>query len=74
LNRDSADEKGVVLEVRAGTGGDEASLFAHEVFKMYQKFAILMGWKWEELTFSKTDIGGFKEAQASLQGEVKSSI
>lgn len=67
--RDEADDKSVVLEVRAGTGGDEASLFASEIFKMYQKFSLLNGWKWEELSLSKTDIGGFKEAQASINGE-----
>ena len=52
-----------------GTGGDEASLFASELFKMYQKYAALMNWKWEELSLSKTDIGGFKEAQANINGE-----
>ncbi len=67
--RDDDDDKGVVLEVRAGTGGDEASLFAGEIFKMYEKFAIKSGWKWELLTISKTEIGGFKEAQASINGE-----
>ena len=67
--RDEADDKSVVLEVRAGTGGDEASLFAGEIFKMYQKYSLLNGWKWEELSLTKTDIGGFKEAQASINGE-----
>lgn len=66
---DDADDKNVVVEVRAGTGGDEASLFASEVFKMYQKYAILRGWKWEQLALTKTEIGGFKEAQASIHGE-----
>ena len=67
--RDDADDRGVVVEVRAGTGGDEASLFASEVFKMYQKFAGLQGWHWTELSFNKSEIGGFKEAQASVTGE-----
>lgn len=67
--RDAADDRGVVVEVRAGTGGDEASLFAGEVFKMYQKYAVKMGWRWEELDMSVTDIGGFKGAQASVTGE-----
>jgi peptide chain release factor 1 len=67
--RDEADERGIILEVRAGTGGDEASLFAGEVFKMYQKYCLFMGWKWEELSLSKTEIGGFKEAQANINGE-----
>jgi peptide chain release factor 1 len=67
--RDEADDRGVVLEVRAGTGGDEASLFAGELFKMYQKYASLMGWHWEEMSLSKSEIGGFKGAQASITGE-----
>lgn len=66
---DEADERSVVLEVRAGTGGDEASLFAGELFKMYAKFAQLQGWKWDEISLSKTEIGGFKEAQASVLGD-----
>jgi peptide chain release factor 1 len=67
--RDVHDERNVVLEVRAGTGGDEASLFAGEIFKMYQKYAQLMGWKWEELSLTKSEIGGFKEAQAQINGD-----
>lgn len=69
IPRDTDDDRGIVLEVRAGTGGDEASLFAHEIFKMYQKFSLIMGWKWEELSLSKSEIGGFKEAQAQINGE-----
>lgn len=65
---DEADERGVVVEVRAGTGGDEASLFASEVFRMYQKLASYKGWRWEELSLSKSDVGGFKEAQAAVSG------
>jgi peptide chain release factor 1 len=67
--KDEADERGIVLEVRAGTGGDEASLFAGELFKMYQKFSQSMGWKWEEISLTKTEIGGFKEAQATINGD-----
>jgi peptide chain release factor 1 len=67
--RDESDDRSVVLEVRAGTGGQEASLFASEIFKMYNKYALIRGWKWEELSVSKTDIGGFKEAQASVNGD-----
>jgi peptide chain release factor 1 len=66
---DTDDERGIIIEVRAGTGGDEASLFAGEVFQMYRKYTTLMGWKWDELSLSKSDIGGFKEAQASIHGE-----
>ena len=69
LSRDEADDRGVILEVRAGTGGDEASLFASEMFKMYHKYSVLQGWRWEELSLTRTDIGGFKEAQASIHGE-----
>lgn len=67
--RDASDDRGIVLEVRAGTGGDEASLFASELFKMYRLYCLHRGWRWEEMSLSKTEIGGFKEAQASVQGE-----
>lgn len=67
--RDDHDDRNIVLEVRAGTGGDEASLFAGEVFRMYQRYAQVMGWKWEEMSLTKTEIGGFKEAQAQINGE-----
>jgi peptide chain release factor 1 len=50
-------------------GGDEASLFAGEVFKMYQKFAGENNWKWEEISLSRTEVGGFKEAQALVSGD-----
>jgi peptide chain release factor 1 len=53
----------------ASSGGDEAAIFAAEMFKMYQKFAGLMGWRWEELSVSKTEAGGFKEAQVAITGE-----
>jgi peptide chain release factor 1 len=66
--KDVADERGVVVEVRSGTGGDEASLFAGELFRMYEKYASTMGWKWELLDLSVTDIGGFKGAQAAVSG------
>lgn len=51
-------------------GGDEASLFAGELFVMYKKYAGFMGWRWEELSLSKSDVGGFKEAQALVTGEL----
>jgi peptide chain release factor 1 len=69
LPRDEADERGVVLEVRAGTGGDEASLFTAEMFAMYEKFAAANGWRFELLTLSRNEIGGLKEASASIQGQ-----
>jgi len=68
LPKDAADEKNAILEVRAGTGGDEAALFAGELFRMYQRFAELEGWKFETMQISETDLGGLKEAQASIIG------
>ena len=65
---DDDDDRGVILEVRAGTGGDEASRFANEVFKMYEKYAMVNGWKWEEMSVSENEVGGFKDAQASVNG------
>ena len=67
--RDVADNRSAMLEIRAGTGGDEASLFASEIHEMYKLFSNIMGWDYEELSLSKTDIGGFKEAQISIKGE-----
>jgi peptide chain release factor 1 len=68
LPRDEADEKNAILEVRAGTGGDEASLFAAELFRMYQKYAAQQGWKFEILSESESPMGGYKEATASITG------
>jgi protein subunit release factor A len=68
MPRDSADSLNVVLEVRAGTGGEEASLFASELFRMYEVFCQSRGWRWELLTQSRTDIGGFTAAQANVSG------
>ena len=68
LPKDAADEKNAILEVRAGTGGEEAALFAGELFRMYQKFAALKGWKFEILSLSESDMGGYKEAQATITG------
>ena len=67
--RDEDDDRGVVVEVRAGTGGDEASLFAGEVYEMYRCFCEIKRWKWEQLAYSKSEIGGFKEAQAIVSGD-----
>lgn len=67
--QDEDDDRGVVVEVRAGTGGDEASLFAGEVYEMYRCFCELKRWKWEQLAYSKSEIGGFKEAQAIVSGD-----
>lgn len=68
LPRDEADEKSSILEIRAGTGGDEACLFAGEILKMYQKVAVAKGWKFEVLSVTETDLGGVKECVCSVVG------
>jgi peptide chain release factor 1 len=69
LPRDAADERAAMLEIRAGTGGDEAALFAGDLFRMYQKYAEGQGWKVELISSSASDSGGFKEAIASVEGK-----
>jgi len=69
LPKDPNDEKNVLLEIRAGTGGDEAALFAGELFRMYSRFAERQGWKLEVMSLSETGIGGLKEAIASIEGK-----
>ncbi|VAW08429.1 Peptide chain release factor 1, partial [hydrothermal vent metagenome] len=69
LPKDKADDSSVILEVRAGTGGDEAALFAGDLFRMYQRFASLQGWKVSVLSASEADLGGYKEIQASVTGD-----
>jgi peptide chain release factor 1 len=66
--KDADDERNAILEVRAGTGGDEAALFAAELFRMYQRYAALKNWKFELMDLSETGIGGFKDATASITG------
>ncbi len=68
LPRDAADAKGAILEVRAGTGGDEASLFAGDLFRMYQRYADFKGWKVEIISMSEGAVGGYKEIIAEIQG------
>ena len=68
LPRDAADEGGAILEVRAGTGGDEAALFAGDLFRMYAKYAELKGWKVEILSLSEGTAGGYKEIVAEVSG------
>lgn len=68
LPRDEADARNAIVEVRAGTGGDEAALFAADLFRMYQRYADLHGWKFETLTASETGLGGVKEASATVSG------
>ncbi len=69
LPRDSADERSAMLEVRAGTGGDEAALFAGDLFRMYQRYAESQGWRVELISGSSSDAGGFKEVVASVTGQ-----
>src|SRR5690606_21920832 len=69
LPKDVADEKSAILEVRAGTGGDEAALFAADLFRMYQRYADSKGWKTEIISVSENDLGGYKEIVASITGK-----
>jgi peptide chain release factor 1 len=68
LPKDAADTKSAILEVRAGTGGDEAALFAADLFRMYQRYADLHKWKTEIISTSENDLGGYKEIVASITG------
>jgi peptide chain release factor 1 len=68
LPKDEADERNAILEVRAGTGGEEAALFAAALFRMYQRYAAQRGWRFEVMEVSETGLGGFKEAIASISG------
>ena len=69
LPKDPNDEKDVILEIRAGTGGDEATLFAAEMFRMYTRYAETQGWKVEVLNTSESGVGGLKEVIALIQGD-----
>lgn len=68
LPRDRADDKSAILEVRAGTGGDEAALFAGDLFRMYQRYAEARGWRVEVMSVSEAELGGYKEIIASIEG------
>ena len=68
LPKDAADARNVIVEIRAGTGGDEAGLFAGDLFRMYQKYASLHGWRIDVIDASETDIGGFNQVVASING------
>ena len=68
LPKDEADEKNAILEVRAGTGGDEAGLFAADLFRMYQRYAETHGWRFQIMGVNETGIGGYKEAVAEISG------
>jgi peptide chain release factor 1 len=69
IPKDAADEKSAILEVRAGTGGDEAALFAADLFRMYARYAALRGWQVELISISENDLGGYKEIVASITGK-----
>jgi peptide chain release factor 1 len=69
LPRDAADARSAILEIRAGTGGDEAALFAGDLFRMYQRFADTQGWRTELMSASAAELGGFKEVVASVTGQ-----
>lgn len=69
LPKDEDDEKNAILEVRAGTGGEEAALFAATLFRMYQRYAERNRWKFEVLSISDTGIGGYKDASANISGK-----
>ena len=68
LPKDKADSSDVILEIRAGTGGDEAALFAGDLYRMYQRFSDINGWKTEIISISDGDVGGFKEVIISITG------
>jgi peptide chain release factor 1 len=69
LPRDAADDRPAMLEIRAGTGGDEAALFAGDLFRMYQRYAESQGWRVELISASASDVGGYKEVVASVTGQ-----
>jgi len=68
LPKDAADDKNAILEVRAGTGGEEAALFAADLYRMYQRYADQHGWRFETMSISEGTAGGFKEATAEISG------
>jgi peptide chain release factor 1 len=68
LPRDVADSRSAMLEIRAGTGGDEAALFAGDLYRMYERYAAEQGWKMEPISASASDVGGFKEVVANVTG------
>ncbi len=68
LPKDAMDERNVILEIRAGTGGDEAALFAGDLFRMYERYAANQGWKVEMVTASEGPMGGYKEIIAEIRG------
>ncbi len=69
LPTDPNDEKDVIVEIRAGAGGDEAGLFAADLFRMYTRYTEAKGWKWEELTANETGVNGYKEVTFAVKGK-----
>ncbi|PLP59785.1 peptide chain release factor 1 [Mesorhizobium loti] len=69
LPKDAADERNAILEIRAGTGGDEAALFAGDLFRMYERYSASKGWRFEVVSASDGEVGGFKEIIASVSGK-----
>ncbi|OSQ30560.1 peptide chain release factor 1 [Thalassospira sp. MCCC 1A03138] len=68
LPKDDADEKNAILEIRAGTGGEEAALFAADLYRMYQRYAENRGWKFEQMDANENDLGGYKEVIVNVSG------
>jgi peptide chain release factor 1 len=68
LPKDAADDRPAMLEIRAGTGGDEAALFAGDLYRMYERFAAAQGWRVEPISMNASDVGGFKEIVAEVKG------
>lgn len=69
LPKDPNDDKNVIMEIRAGTGGDEAALFANDLFRMYTRYAEICGWKYELIELNETGLGGIKEVVFSISGQ-----
>ena len=69
LPKDAADDKSAIIEIRAGTGGEEAALFARDLFEMYRRFADISGWRLEVLSLSESEIGGIKEISVGVNGK-----
>jgi peptide chain release factor 1 len=69
LPKDEADDRSAILEIRAGTGGEEAALFAGDLYRMYQRYAELHGWRFEPLSVSDTGLGGIKEVIVAIKGQ-----
>ncbi|PDQ18814.1 peptide chain release factor 1 [Mesorhizobium sanjuanii] len=69
LPKDAADDKNAILEIRAGTGGDEAALFAGDLFRMYERYAASRGWRFETASASEGEVGGYKEIIATVSGK-----